>query len=91
MADAGKLDHAVGRPVRPERYAGRGPEHLAWRSMIDEVMFEIREITGQEYRNRYAGESGDASTEERATAVAAHVADEVAVTADLQRELVSAG
>jgi 1-acyl-sn-glycerol-3-phosphate acyltransferase len=47
----------IGRPVRPERYAGRGPEHLAWRSMIDEVMFEIREMTGQTYRNVYAGQS----------------------------------
>jgi hypothetical protein len=24
--------------------------------MIDEVMFEIREMTGQEYRNHYTGE-----------------------------------
>ena len=46
----------IGRPVRPERYAGRGAQHLAWRSMIDEVMFEIRELSGQEYVNRYAGE-----------------------------------
>ena len=47
----------IGRPIRPERYAGRGPEHLAWRSMIDEVMFEIREMTGQPYRDVYAGQS----------------------------------
>jgi 1-acyl-sn-glycerol-3-phosphate acyltransferase len=46
----------IGRPIRPERYASRGPEHLAWRSMIDEVMFEIREMTGQTYRNVYAGQ-----------------------------------
>lgn len=45
----------IGRPIRPERYAGRGAEHLAWRSMMDEVMFEIREMTGQTYRNVYAG------------------------------------
>jgi 1-acyl-sn-glycerol-3-phosphate acyltransferase len=47
----------IGRPVRPERYAGRGPEHVAWRSMIDEVMFEIREMTGQVYKNVYAGQA----------------------------------
>lgn len=46
----------IGRPIRPERYLGRGSEHVAWRSMIDEVMFEIREMTGQEYRNVYAGQ-----------------------------------
>ncbi|MEZ5295682.1 MAG: hypothetical protein R2697_05245 [Ilumatobacteraceae bacterium] len=34
-------------PIHPDRYHGRGPEHLAWRSMIDEVMFEIREMTAQ--------------------------------------------
>jgi len=48
-------DITIGRPIRPERYASRGPEHLAWRSMIDEVMYEIREMTGQEYLNTYAG------------------------------------
>ena len=51
----------IGRPVRPERYRDRREPHLAWRSMIDEVMFEIREMTGQEYRNHYAGESPDTS------------------------------
>jgi 1-acyl-sn-glycerol-3-phosphate acyltransferase len=45
----------IGRAVRPERYAGRGAEHLAWRSMIDEVMFEIREMTGQTYVHEYHG------------------------------------
>jgi 1-acyl-sn-glycerol-3-phosphate acyltransferase len=45
----------IGLPIKPGRYRGRGPEHAAWRSMIDEVMFEIREMTGQTYRNVYAG------------------------------------
>ena len=49
----------IGRPVRPERYQGRGDEHLGWRAMIDEVMFEIRELTGQEYRNVYAGKQAE--------------------------------
>ena len=53
----------IGRPVRPERYARAREPHLAWRSMIDEVMFEIREMTGQEYRNHYAGEAPDTATE----------------------------
>lgn len=59
----------IGRPVRPSRYRGRGAEHLAWRSMIDEVMFEIRELTGQTYVNAYAG-----STAETEPTVAARVA-----------------
>jgi len=66
----------IGRPVRPERYAARSEPHLAWRSMIDEVMFEIREMTGQEYRNRYAGTQAEAPTDERETARPGSVADE---------------
>lgn len=50
----------IGRPIRPERYLHRGAEHLAWRSMIDEVMFEIRELSGQEYVNRYHGDTAEA-------------------------------
>lgn len=46
----------IGRPISPEQYASRGAEHLAWRSMTDEVMFEIREMTGQDYVDHYTGE-----------------------------------
>lgn len=43
-----------GLPIHPERYSGRGDDHLVLREMTDELMFEIRELTGQEYRNVYA-------------------------------------
>ena len=39
---------------RSERHADRPDDHLAWREITDEVMFEIRELSGQEYRNTYA-------------------------------------
>jgi len=52
----------IGRPILPERYRGRSADHLSWRSMTDEVMFEIREMTGQHYRNVYAGTSVDTAT-----------------------------
>ena len=46
----------IGRPIRPERYVRRGTnDRLVLRQMIDEVMYEIRELTGQEYRDVYAG------------------------------------
>jgi 1-acyl-sn-glycerol-3-phosphate acyltransferase len=76
----------IGRPVRPERYANRRDPHLAWRSMIDEVMFEIREITGQTYVNHYAGEAPDTPTEQTTVARAARVTDPVVE----ERELVAA-
>jgi 1-acyl-sn-glycerol-3-phosphate acyltransferase len=63
----------IGRPIRPERYAGRGSDHLAWRSMTDEVMYEIRELTGQDYVNAYAGEM--AETEPTVAARVASVTD----------------
>ena len=45
----------IGRPIRPERYLRfKGDERLALRQYIDEVMYEIRELTGQEYRDVYA-------------------------------------
>ena len=43
-----------GRPIDVSRYVGRADDHLVWREIIDEVMFEIRDLTGQEYRNTYA-------------------------------------
>ena len=50
----------VGRPVYPSRYRGRTAEHIAWRSMIDEVMFEIAELSGRPYVDTYAGETAEA-------------------------------
>lgn len=45
---------AVGRPIKTDRYHDRSDQHFAFRQIIDEVMYEIRELTGQEYRNVYA-------------------------------------
>jgi 1-acyl-sn-glycerol-3-phosphate acyltransferase len=77
----------IGRPVRPERYADRTEPHLAWRSMIDEVMFEIRELTGQEYVNTYAGQPVEA--EPAVPATPGRVTD-IAPTPAAARELVGA-
>ncbi|MET0324608.1 MAG: lysophospholipid acyltransferase family protein [Ilumatobacteraceae bacterium] len=80
----------IGRPIRPERYAGRSEPHLAWRSMIDEVMFEIREMTGQEYRNHYAGEAPDTTAEQVVVGRPARVTDPVPESSRAPRELVGA-
>jgi 1-acyl-sn-glycerol-3-phosphate acyltransferase len=79
----------IGRPIRPERYQDRREPHLAWRSMIDEVMFEIREMTGQDYRNHYAGERVETSTDVPTVAHPASVTDD-ATTGVGDRELVGA-
>ena len=76
---------AIGRPVDPARYRRGMPEHLAWRSMIDEVMFEIRDLTGQRYHNCYSGQSEDAPPPSKV----ATVADEPGERNEHQRHLVS--
>jgi 1-acyl-sn-glycerol-3-phosphate acyltransferase len=49
----------IGRPVDVSRYSDRGDDRLVLRQLIDEVMFEIRELTGQQYRNTYATKKAD--------------------------------
>ena len=73
----------IGRPISPERYRNRGNTSVAARSMIDEVMFEIRALSGQEYVNRYAGQP-DESVDTAQPAEVAHVSDDT-------RELVTTG
>jgi 1-acyl-sn-glycerol-3-phosphate acyltransferase len=70
---SGSCSITIGRPVRPERYATEGEPHRVWRSMMDEVMFEIREMTGQTYRNVYAGSTSE--SEDVNIGSVAHVQD----------------
>lgn len=60
----------IGRPIKVR---SRADNHLAWRSAIDEVMYEIAQMTGQEYRNVYAGSKPD--NEIVTPAKVAHVGD----------------
>ena len=57
------------------------------RQITDELMFEIRELTGQEYRNTYATKKADSLPTDKA--VIAHVHDEVDPAPE--RSLISAG
>jgi len=43
-----------GRPITVDRYRDRPDDHLVYRQIIDEVMYEIREMSGQEYVDEYA-------------------------------------
>ncbi len=44
----------MGRPLRYEHLYGRVDDRLALRDIADEVMYELRELSGQEYVPRYA-------------------------------------
>lgn len=43
-----------GRPIDVARYADRVDDRMVLRQIIDEVMYAIRELTGQEYVDEYA-------------------------------------
>lgn len=45
---------AFGEPIHPDRYSGDGDHRLALRQMIDEVLWEIRVLSGQDYVDEYA-------------------------------------
>jgi len=44
----------IGRPVKVTRYLDRPDDRMVLRQIIDEVMFEIRELSGQNYVDTYA-------------------------------------
>jgi 1-acyl-sn-glycerol-3-phosphate acyltransferase len=44
----------VGRPIDVTRYLDRADDRLVLRQITDEVMFEIRELSGQDYVDTYA-------------------------------------
>ena len=59
------------KPIPPERYMDRADDHIALRQMIDEVMFEIRSLTGQDYRDSYATKKAESVPTDTATIPAA--------------------
>jgi 1-acyl-sn-glycerol-3-phosphate acyltransferase len=46
------------KPMRFDRYADRRDDPLVLRQITDEIMFELRELSGQEYVNTYAKRKG---------------------------------
>lgn len=62
-----------GPPIRPEHYADRADDRLVLRQITDELMFEIGELCGYEYRDTYASKSdapGGHDFEDQTTKVA---------------------
>jgi 1-acyl-sn-glycerol-3-phosphate acyltransferase len=76
----------IGRPITPARYRDR-PPRVVYRSMMDEVMYEIREMTGQIYRDVYAGHQPETEAEVPAKVGSVVEADDHVG----ERELVSVG
>jgi 1-acyl-sn-glycerol-3-phosphate acyltransferase len=55
-----KAEVHFGRPIDVKRYADRTDDRLVLRQIIDEVMYEIRELTGQDYVDEYATKKAEA-------------------------------
>ena len=70
-------------PISVDRYAGREHDKLVLRQITDEVMFELRALSGQEYVDRYAKRKAAEGAE------TAHIASLTTVNDD--RPLVAAG
>ncbi|MGI8662312.1 MAG: lysophospholipid acyltransferase family protein [Acidimicrobiales bacterium] len=49
-----------GKPIRVDRYRSRGDDRLVLRQLTDEVMYSIRELSGQEYVDSYATKRAEA-------------------------------
>jgi len=50
----GRVHIRFGRPIGVERYLDRADDRLVLRQITDEVMYEIRNLSGQEYVDSYA-------------------------------------
>jgi 1-acyl-sn-glycerol-3-phosphate acyltransferase len=57
----------VGKPIDVSRYEDRADDHLLLRQITDEVMFEIRTLSGQEYVDSYATKEAETLPAEQAT------------------------
>ena len=49
-----KVTVRFGKPLDFSRYAGQEKDRFVLRSVTDEIMFEIMQLSGQEYRDEYA-------------------------------------
>ncbi len=65
-----------GRPIPVDRYAHRSGDRAVYRELIDEVMYEIRELSGQEYSHTYAGSTEAPVAEPVPTVAARTTADD---------------
>ena len=63
----------ISRPMRFDRYADRADDPRALRQITDEVMFELRALSGQDYVDRYAkrGEAAEVVGEAKVGVLAA--------------------
>jgi 1-acyl-sn-glycerol-3-phosphate acyltransferase len=63
----GEVEIRIGRPIDVERYRGRSDDRLVLRQLTDELMYEIAQLSGQDYVDEYATKKADAIPTEKAS------------------------
>jgi len=71
----------IGAPMDFSRYEGMEGDRFVLRSITDEIMYELMELSGQEYVDIYAQVAKDRAKAEKAEAKAAREPDDPAATA----------
>lgn len=59
----------IGRPIEVGRYTDRPDDRLVLRQLTDELMYEVRELSGQEYVDEYATRKHEALPSQPAAVV----------------------
>jgi 1-acyl-sn-glycerol-3-phosphate acyltransferase len=76
----------ISEPMRFDRYTARASDPKVLRQVTDEIMFELRELSGQEYVDSYAVRKGGV-----AVAEPAHVVTAAEILGQAEPPLVAAG
>jgi 1-acyl-sn-glycerol-3-phosphate acyltransferase len=71
----------IGKPLDFSRYAGLECDRFVLRSITDEIMYELMQLSGQEYVDQYATKAKEDIADARAAAQEAMVADAPYATA----------
>ncbi|HVE97570.1 MAG TPA: lysophospholipid acyltransferase family protein [Mycobacteriales bacterium] len=70
-----KVGVRIGKPLDFARYAGMQHDRFVLRSMTDEIMYELMQLSGQEYVDKYATSAKAEIADARAAAHEAMVSD----------------
>jgi 1-acyl-sn-glycerol-3-phosphate acyltransferase len=69
----------IGEPLDFSRYEGMEGDRFVLRSITDEIMYELMQLSGQEYVDTYATKAKEDIADARAAAREALVADDRAL------------
>jgi 1-acyl-sn-glycerol-3-phosphate acyltransferase len=72
----------IGKPLDFSRYEGMENDRFVLRSMTDELMYELMELSGQEYVDMYSARAKEVESGDRSSRNGAPAAEEDRVAVD---------